>query len=138
MSRHIVFGIGTRVFNLNETNTMTVQRCTKVLAGERQRQVSKVTSEKRGTLTTTSYIISALENALPPVIIFPREYFKQHMIAGAPAGTLGLATPFDWMNSELFVKTMQHFIVHSNSSKDNPSLLIYDNHESHTSCIEKP
>lgn len=102
---------------------MTVQRCTKVLAGERQRQVSKVTSEKRGTLTTTSYIISA---------------FKQHMIAGAPAGTLGLATPFDWMNSELFVKTMQHFIVHSNSSKDNPSLLIYDNHESHTSCIEKP
>lgn len=57
------------------------------------------------------------------------------MVAEAPTGTLGLAAPSGWMNSELFVKTMQHFISYSNSSKDNPSLLIYDNHESHI-CIE--
>lgn len=135
MSRQAVFGNGTRVFNLDETNTMTVQKSAKVLAARGQRQVSKVTSAERGTLTTTCYIISALGNALPPVIIFPRVHFKQHMIAGAPAGTLGLATQSGWMNSELFVQTMQHFITHTNSSKENPSLLIYDNHESHI-CIE--
>lgn len=135
MSRQSVFGNGTRVFNLDETNTMTVQKNAKVLAAKGQRQVSKVTSAERGTLTTTCYIVSALGNALPPVMIFPRVHFKQHMIADAPAGTLGLANTSGWMNSELFVKTIQHFITHTNSSKDNPSLLIYDNHESHI-CIE--
>lgn len=48
---------------------------------------------------------------------------------------LPLATPNGWMDGELFVKTMQHFIEHTNSSKENPSLLILDNHESHI-CIQ--
>lgn len=111
MSRQSVFGNGTRVFNLDETNTMTVQKSAKVLAAKGQRQVSKVTSAEQGTLTTTCYIVSALGNALPPVMIFPsmifpRVHFKQHMIADAPAGTLGLANTSGWMNSELFVKTI--------------------------------
>lgn len=66
-------------------------------------------------------------------MIFPRVNFKQHMINGAPAGTLGLASPSGWMNSELFVSVMKHFIQHSGSSKLNPSLLILDNHDSHFS-----
>lgn len=60
-----------------------------------------------GTLTTICYIVSALGNYFPPVIIFPRVHFKQHMIVDASAGILGLATQAGWMNSELFVKTMQ-------------------------------
>ncbi|XP_031358437.1 uncharacterized protein LOC116182078 [Photinus pyralis] len=51
----------------------------------------------------------------------------------APPGTLGLATPSGWMNSEIFIQVLDHFIKYSHSSKDNPSLLIYDNHESHIS-----
>lgn len=135
MSREIVFGNGTRVFNLDETNTMTVQKSAKVLAVKGQKQVSKVTSAERGTLVTTCYIVSALGNTLPPVMIFPRVHFKQHMINEAPPGTLGLATQSGWINGELFVKTLQHFISHTNSCKNNPSLLILDNHESHI-CIE--
>lgn len=37
------------------------------------------------------------------------------------------------MNSELFPEVMRHFIKHSCSSKENPSLLLLDNHESHLS-----
>lgn len=37
------------------------------------------------------------------------------------------------MTQETVVKVMQHFIKHSYSSKDNPSLLICDNHKSHLS-----
>ncbi|XP_047020138.1 uncharacterized protein LOC124636298 [Helicoverpa zea] len=133
MSRHEMFGNGTRVYNLDETNTMTVQKSAKVLALKGQKQVSKVTSAERGTLVTTCYIINALGNTLPPVMIFPRVHFKNHMLNGAPTGTLGLATQSGWMNKELFVKTMKHFITHTNSRKDNPSLLILDNHESHIS-----
>lgn len=133
MTRYERFGDGTRVFNLDETNTMTVQKSRKVLAGRGQKQVSKVTSAEKGTLVTTCYIVSATGQALPPVIIFPRVHFKHHMIEGAPAGTLGLANQSGWMNSDLFVPTMQHFIDQTQSSKENPSLLIMDNFEAHIS-----
>ncbi|KAI5707329.1 hypothetical protein M8J77_000295 [Diaphorina citri] len=49
------------------------------------------------------------------------------MLNGAPPGTLGLAQKTGWMCSDLFVEVMKH----TNSSKDSPTLLIYDNHESH-------
>lgn len=55
------------------------------------------------------------------------------MLAGAPPGSLGLAAPSGWMNSDLFVQVMQHFIKHTCASSENPALLIMDNHESHLS-----
>ncbi|KAJ8965431.1 hypothetical protein NQ314_004138 [Rhamnusium bicolor] len=55
------------------------------------------------------------------------------MLVGAPPGTLGLAQPTGWMTAFLFVEVMKHFILHTSSSLDNPSLLIFDNHESHLS-----
>nr|XP_023018579.1 uncharacterized protein LOC111507502 [Leptinotarsa decemlineata] len=64
-------------------------------------------------------------------MIFPRVHFKPHMLHGAPPGMLGLASKSGWMNNELFVDVLKHFIKHSNSSKENPSMLLYDNHESH-------
>lgn len=60
------------------------------------------------------------------------------MINSAPPGSLGLATPSGWMNSQLFVEVMRHFIRHTNSSIENPTFLLFDNHESHLSleCID--
>ncbi|KAJ8931941.1 hypothetical protein NQ314_015103 [Rhamnusium bicolor] len=55
------------------------------------------------------------------------------MIRGAPPGTLAMANPSGWMTAELFVEVLKHFIKHSGSSKENPSVLIYDNHETHIS-----
>lgn len=118
------------MYNLDETATTTVQKPQKVI-GPKGKHIGKVTSGEKGTLVTTCCVISAAGQALPPVIIFPRKNFKDHMIRGAPTGTLGLATPTGWMNSELFLHTMKHFIKHTSSSKENPSILIMDNHESH-------
>ncbi|KAI5719329.1 hypothetical protein M8J76_008679 [Diaphorina citri] len=56
------------------------------------------------------------------------------MTDGAPIGTLGLANKTGWMTTELFTEVMKHYIKHSNSSVDNPSLLLFDNHESHLSA----
>ncbi|XP_072378033.1 uncharacterized protein [Diabrotica undecimpunctata] len=53
------------------------------------------------------------------------------MLNGTPRGTLGLANPSDWMTEELFLQVLEHLIKYSSSSKENPSLLIFDNHESH-------
>lgn len=35
------------------------------------------------------------------------------------------------MNAELFQEVLVHFIKHSNTSLERPSISIYDNHESH-------
>lgn len=122
---------GARVFNLDETGLTTVQKPKKIIARKGLKQLNQVTSGERGELVTLLVCISATGTFIPPVMVFPRKNFKQHMITGAPAGTMGLAHPSGWMTSDLFSSVMQHFIKHTNSTKDNPTLIICDNHESH-------
>lgn len=127
------FADGTRVFNLDESSTSTVQSPKNVIAQRGTKQVSQTTSFERGTLVTTCCIINALGSFLPPIMVFSRAHFKDHMIKDAPTGTIGLAMPSGWMTSKLFLEVMKHFIKHSSASNKNPSLLILDNHESHLS-----
>lgn len=133
ISRSPNFADGTRIFNLDETSTTTVQKPQKVLAPIGRKTIGKVTSGERGTLITTCCIVSASGNFLPPVMIFPRKNFKDHMIKNTPPGTLGLATPTGWMNTAIFPEVIKHFIKHTNTTKENPCILIMDNHESHLS-----
>ncbi|KAJ8927370.1 hypothetical protein NQ314_020145 [Rhamnusium bicolor] len=58
-----VFKDGSRIYNLDETPTTTVQKTCKVVAVRGTKQVSKATSGERGTLVTTCCIISASENS---------------------------------------------------------------------------
>lgn len=127
------FSDGTRIFNLDETGMQTVQKPQKIIAQKGVKQCAKVISAEKGTLVTTCCIVSASGNTVPPVMVFPRVNFKYHMVVGAPTGTLGLANKSGWMTSDLFVEVIRHFIKHTASSKENPTLLIYDNHESHLS-----
>ncbi|KAF2904413.1 hypothetical protein ILUMI_01764 [Ignelater luminosus] len=98
-----------------ETGTTTVQNPKTIIATKGAKQVNHGTSGERGELVTTCAIISAVGTYIPPVIIFPQKFFKPHMLKRALPGSMGLATPS------------------GNSTNDNPSLLIYDNHESHIS-----
>ncbi|KAJ8888983.1 hypothetical protein PR048_008477 [Dryococelus australis] len=91
------------------------------------KQLNKAISGEKGTLVTTCCLWSS--------IAISHVHFKEHMLKGAPPGTLGLAAQSGWMNSELFAIVTQHFVKVSHSSKENPSLLILDNHESHLSII---
>lgn len=132
MQRYPCFADGTRVYSLDETSTTTVQQPGKILASKGN-NVAKVTSGERGTLVTTCCIVRATGHALPPAMVFPRKRFQPHMIHGAPLGTLRLAAASGWMNAELFVDVIEHFTKHVSASKENPALLIIDNHESHLS-----
>lgn len=124
-------GDGLRIYNLDETGLSTVQTPQKVLADSTTRRLNKVTSAERGQLVTACCIISSSGTYLPPVMVFPRHNFKPWMLKGAPNGTLGLANPSGWMTSDIFPEVLKHFIKHSNTTPDNPSLLVFDNHESH-------
>lgn len=65
------------------------------------------------------------------MMIFPRVNFKDNMIKGAPASTIGVANPSGWMTGDIFVQWLRHFIQHSHSSTEHPVLLLMDNHDSH-------
>ncbi|KAI8437006.1 hypothetical protein MSG28_010406 [Choristoneura fumiferana] len=52
-------------------------------------------------------------------------------MTGAPEGSLGIATKSGWINSGIFLEVLKHIQKKSSCSKDNPILLLVDNHESH-------
>ena len=131
LKRYPQLANGSRVFNLDETGLTTVQKPKKIIAQKGLKQLNQVTSGERGELVTLLVCISAVGTFIPPVMIFPRKNFKQHMVTGAPAGTLGLAHPSGWMTLDNFTSVIEHFIKYTCSKKDNPTLLICDNHESH-------
>jgi len=52
---------------------------------------------------------------------------------GAPPGAIGSCSPSGWINSELSVLWLKHFIKSSGASMENKTVLLLDNHESHIS-----
>ncbi|KAK3932377.1 Pogo transposable element with KRAB domain [Frankliniella fusca] len=133
LKRHPSFSNGSRVYNLDETGTTTVgeTKKMKVICEKGVKQVNQIKSAERGTLVSTCCIIGANGTMLPPVMVFPRVKFTNNMVINAYPGTLGLATKNGWMIAEIFVKVIEHFIQHTQSSKENPTLLILDNVSSH-------
>lgn len=126
-----------RIFNLDETGVTTVQKPGKILASRGKKQIGVITSAERGSLVTMCNVISAAGQALPPVYIFPRVHFKDHMLKGAPMGSLGLAAQSGWMSTELFPEALEHFMKHMSVSRENRALLLMDNHSSHISIQVK-
>lgn len=121
------------IWNVDETGISTVHVPPKILARKGRKQVGQMTSAERGSNVTMISAVNAGGGYMPPMLIFPRKHFKDFMLKGAPEGTLGGANPSGWSNEDLFLKFMEHFIKHSRSSKENPTILLLDNHESHIS-----
>ncbi|XP_050300113.1 uncharacterized protein LOC126738716 [Anthonomus grandis grandis] len=124
-----------QIFNLDETGVTTVPPVEKIVGKKREKQIGQVTSRERGEPNPTQVgIICANENALPPVWIFPRIRFDEHrMMSGAMQGSTGLVNKSGWMTRDNFIKVLQFIQRNMRCSKNNPVLLILDNHESHLS-----
>lgn len=131
LQRSTSFADGSRIWNLDETATSTVvNKSVKVIAEKGSRGVSTVAAGEKGTLVTTCCFISASGNTIPPALVFPRVKFKDHMLINGPPGSLGLATKSGWMTADIFLQVIRHFIKHTLSTKESPTLLIMDNHKS--------
>lgn len=120
-----------QIYNCDETGITNVHKPPKILTSVSQKQVGKVTSAERGTLVTMCATICANGTFIPPYFVFPRKNFKQFMLIGAPPGSDGSAHTSGWMTSENFENYIRHFIKHVRCSKEDPVVLILDNHESH-------
>ncbi|EFN89698.1 hypothetical protein EAI_09099, partial [Harpegnathos saltator] len=104
----------------------------KIVSFKGVKQVHQVKSAESTSVTTCCFI-GAHGVVIPAVMIFPRKYYESNMALNAFPGTLGLANSKGYMTKEIFVDVMKHFVKCSNSSKENPTLLLIDNVETHLS-----
>jgi hypothetical protein len=129
MSRHKF--PANKIYNLDNTGNSTVHVPPKIICAKGIKKVGSVTSGERGINVTMIVAINAIGNHVPPMLVFPREYFKDHMLSGAPAACFGGANPTGWSNENLFIDYLKHFFACEKPCKEDPALLILDNHESH-------
>lgn len=122
-----------RIINIDETGITTVLPVPKVLSEKGKKQVGQIVSAERGQLVTFVGIVTAIGNALPPLFVFPRVHSKPHFVSGGPSGSVALAHKSGWITSTLFLEVLTHVKKHMSASKENPLLILLDNHEAHIS-----
>ncbi|GFO18680.1 tigger transposable element-derived protein 6-like protein [Plakobranchus ocellatus] len=125
------------IYNLDETGCTTTHKPPKVLARKGCKQVGKVVSQERGELVTVCAIVSAAGVCIPPVLVFPRKNYKDIFMRGGPEEALGLVNPSGWMNIDLFLNVLKHFVKHARPAIDHQVVLVMDNHESHVSLAAR-
>lgn len=119
------------IYNYDETGISTVPKPTKILAEKGQKQVGRIVSGERGSNITVACAFSVTGNYIPPFYLFPRKRLAPSLLRDAPPGTVGFANGSGWMDSDHFLKYLDHFVEHSKPSKEKPVLLILDGHISH-------
>jgi hypothetical protein len=121
-----------RCFNMDETSRSAVPASVpKIVTTKGKRTVCKVTSGEKGHTVTAVCCMSASGLYVPPSLIFPRKRMAADLLPNSPTGALALVTESGFMNAELFPEWLQHFARHSRPTKDDPVLLILDNHVPH-------
>lgn len=68
----------------------------------------------------------------PPLLVFPRVNVKDEILNGDPPGTIAATHPSGWMQLPIFTDWMAHFINFVKPTKEDPIVLVLDNHYSHT------
>lgn len=103
-----------QIWNCDETGISTVHVPPKILATKGLKQVGSMTSGERGTNVTMIAAINAGGGFIPPMLIFPRVNFRDHMLKGAPPGSIGGAAPQDGLMKTCFTNscnTLSSFVV---------------------------
>lgn len=121
-----------QIWNVDESGFTTVpSQNTKIFATKGRKQVGVLTSAERGHHYTSVCCVNALGTYVPPAFIFPRKNMKLDLMDQAPTGSVGFAQEKGWMNGEVFLKWLQHFVKYTKPSPQNKVLLLLDGHSSH-------
>ncbi|KAL7302687.1 hypothetical protein TKK_0004742 [Trichogramma kaykai] len=127
----------TNVYNVDEAGvTCNPKSHAKVVSVMGKKQVGTRTSAERGKTVTTCICCSAAGVFMPPLLIFPRKTVNQLYLEGAPAGATAEFNGIGWMDEAVFCRWMKKFIEFSHASKENPVLLVLDNHSTHAKNVE--
>lgn len=121
-----------KIYNFDETGISTVQKPRKILGPKGTKQVGAATSWERGKNITVCCAINASGEYIPPMFIYPRKRMSELLTRGGPPNAIYHCSSNGWINEDLFVTWLQHFISYAKPTRENPILLIIDNHKSHT------
>ena len=105
-------------------------------AGKERVKIEVLTFAERGSTMTVIVCMNAKGELIHLVFIFPRNNMSELLMKGKPAGSSGRAHPLGWVQSNLFVEWMQHFVEKAHPTADSPGLLILDGHCSHMRTFE--
>ncbi|XP_045453927.1 MFS-type transporter clz9-like [Melitaea cinxia] len=122
-----------RIYNVDETGISNVQRNSRILAPKGQKQVGMISSGEKGTTITVVCAFSASGNYIPPFFIFKRKRMNAQLLRGGNSDMIAAVSDSGWINENLFVDWLHHFISNAKPSVEKPILLVLDNHESHVS-----
>jgi hypothetical protein len=93
---------GNRIFNLDELGISTVHDSQRAIPYSKgKKQVGKLTSTERCTLTTVICGMSAQGQFVPPIIIFARKRCNHQLMQGAPENSIQYNTGNGWTDQEL-------------------------------------
>ena len=120
-----------RIWNMDETGVMNIQKPGKVVATMGMQQVGKMTSAERGSTVTLICAMSAVGSYVPPMLIFPRKRMVYALMQGAPPQSIGCCSDNGWTDSGLFVRWLEHFVKTTNVSVNMSQLIFLDGHHSH-------
>lgn len=127
----------TRVFNVDETGVTSVQhKSMRVVSLKGRREVHKLSPAERDRLVTIVACMSASSNFVPPMLVFPRKRMKLQLMDGAPPGSISGCHVSVWIQTDLFTKWFAHFISYVKPTKDDPVVLILDDHMTHTRNLD--
>ena len=112
------------IWNVDETGLVTVHRPSKVLAPKGQKQVGKVTSGEKGRTITAVCAFNAVGTYVAPMLVFPRVYFNDRLLHGAPPQTVGVTSRSGWIDQELFKNWVERFIRMVKQSTDDQHILL--------------
>ncbi|GFR66503.1 tigger transposable element-derived protein [Elysia marginata] len=122
---------------MDERAVSNVQKRTqKIVAMKGNHQIGAVSSAERGTNTTVVFPFNAAGHYVAPMFIFRMKRIADALKTGGPPGSHFECQEKGWMDSDLFVSWIQHFIRHVKPGETNPIFLILDGHVSHASNLK--
>lgn len=126
-----------RIYNCDESGISVVQhKHIKVIARKGKKQIGAITSAERGSTITVVFCFNAIGQYVPPLIIFPRKNMKIELMNGAPPSSIYACHQSGWIQQEIFVQWLHHFIEFTKPTEEDPVILILDGHYSHTKNLE--
>ncbi|XP_072389298.1 uncharacterized protein [Diabrotica undecimpunctata] len=122
-----------RIINVNNIGLTIVQhKYSKVICMRGKKQVSSLTLAERGKLNTVITCMNAAGVLVPPLLISHRKNMKTELMLGAPNGAVAECHVSGWVQADIFIRWLQHFIQFTKSSAADHVLLVLDGNYSHT------
>lgn len=128
----------TNIFNVDETGLTIIQKKPrKIISRKGKAQVGAISSGERGLNTTAVCCVSAAGFYVPPMLIYKRGRACEDFKDGAPPGTVFVFNAeSSYINKEIFVQWLQHFIKFVKPNINQKVLLLLDGHSTHTKNID--